>query len=94
MRIVLTVSAGAVALMLAPLPAFANHNTAHSIPTGAQAERDPCAAVANSPHEPASLKALQARCRHLRAQLSADPGNAALREECDKAARALTGKPC
>jgi hypothetical protein len=94
---VLTVIAGASALMAAATPALAGPGyipprTAQLAET--REHRDPCHAVSNSPHELAGLQGLQDNCRRLMAQGAAHPQDTALREACNRAARALTGQPC
>lgn len=89
------------ALLLAPMPAFAHHKTGHRdfIGRGEQTQvherrRDPCNSVSNNPHESNARQAMQQRCRQMRAALRQNPDDAALRADCDQAARALTGQPC
>lgn len=99
MRAMLTAIAGAAFVTLAATPSFADHKANHTVPTpaeveAARAERDPCHAISNGPRELVGLQALQARCRELIAKRDARPNDAALRAECDEAARALTGHPC
>lgn len=98
MRSLIPALAGVAIAALTPMSAFAlptgfAHPTQAQI-TEARMHRNPCNSVGNSPHELAALQAMQDRCRRLKAQLAAHPGDAALREACDHAAHALTGQPC
>lgn len=92
---------GAVFLILAPMPAFAHHKPnhrdffSHHEETRVVArERDPCHAVSNNPHESNARQAMQRRCQRLSSELRERPDDAALREQCDRLARGLTGLPC
>ena len=99
MRPVFVGLAGVAVLVLAPTPALAHHKLNHVIPTAAQMEvrragRSPCPAASHSPHALLAPLVMERRCRHLRALAAANPNDAALRAACDRAARALTGRPC
>jgi hypothetical protein len=85
----------ALALALVASPALADHKPNHPAPAQRpiQIALDPCGA-ANNPHVQASERALTERCRALRADLERSPGDSALRARCDRAAIALTGRPC
>ncbi|HWA21926.1 MAG TPA: hypothetical protein VG735_05980 [Caulobacterales bacterium] len=97
MRLILTLVAGASAIMAMATPALAGPGY---IPRSAaqiqqaREHRDPCNAVSNNPHELSGLQGIQAACRHKMAQHMARPDDVALREACAHAARALTGQPC
>lgn len=98
MRTILTLVAGASAMMAMASPALARPET-YVRPTAVQIaqareHRDPCNSVSNNPHELSGLQAIQNACRHRMAQRAAHPDDVALREACDQAARALTGQPC
>lgn len=98
MRMHALVIAMAVATTLAAQPAWAHHKPNHSdffSRTGApvQIMRDPCG-VSHNPHQPPGADALGDRCRRLLAQYRASPNDPALRDRCDRAARARTGRTC
>lgn len=99
MRINKSMFAAAFALAI-PLfglaqPAWAHHNTQHSIAQTpiAGLRRDPCA-TQNGPHVIPGLAAMADQCVRLRAAVRHDPQNAALKARCAHMARAQTGAPC
>ena len=99
MRINKSMFAAALALAI-PLfglaqPAWAHHNTQHSIAQAPipGAHRDPCARE-NSPHVIPGVAAMADQCARLRAALRRDPQDAALKARCEHMARAQTGAPC
>ncbi len=99
MRKLMTALTAAGLLALAPLPAFAHHKQNHNIPTSAQRQetqsvRNPCHAVGHNPRQQGAHRAMVERCRDLSEQAQANANDAALRQRCADAARAMTGTPC
>ncbi len=87
----------AIAMALVAQPAWAHHKPNHPdfprTPAAERVVRDPCAASRN-PHQLPGALAMADRCRRLLADLRAAPNDGALRERCNHAARALTGRIC
>lgn len=87
----------AIAMALVAQPAWAHHKINHrDFFRSASFERvirDPCA-LSHNPHQPPGDRAQAERCRRLLDELRATPDDDALRERCDRAARARTGRTC
>lgn len=104
MRVRFYAAAAAVALLGAPMTAFALptgwHPPSHRHIAAAREEARqndpdrPCHVVSNNPHESLGLQALQRNCQRLHAQMKAHPEDAASRDDCARAAEALAGQPC
>lgn len=96
MRIISTVIT-AVALIATASPALAHHKQNHpDFPRTSSVVHvmsDPCA-VSNNPHVNAADRALAERCRQLLDQSMTAPNDAALRERCDRAVEARSGRTC
>lgn len=89
----------AIPMALLAQPAWAHHKPNHpdffgERPAAVRATPHPCGGVSNSPHENQALQAMAHRCRRLVEQVRASPNDTALRERCDRLARALSGQPC
>ena len=93
------VYAFALAVMLTAQPASAHHKPNHRdffgerTPSAVQVERDPCR-VSYAPRQNPGFRALGQHCRRLLAQYRASPNDAALRDRCNRAAMARTGRLC
>ncbi|MBI3439082.1 MAG: hypothetical protein HY054_10640 [Proteobacteria bacterium] len=71
-----------------------NHRTFFQHAAATNSAPHTSCAVTNNPHQPPGAAAAAQRCLDLLNQLRAAPNDAALRERCDRAARAITGRPC
>lgn len=87
----------AIAMALVAQPAWAHHKPNHPDftrrPAAERVVVNPCAG-SNNPHQPPGAAAMADRCRRLLAEFRAAPDNADLRERCNRAARAQTGRTC
>ncbi len=87
----------ALAIGTVAQPAFAHHKQNHPdfrrTPISVPIAWDPCG-VSHNPHQPPGAEAQGERCRRLLAQYRASPNDPALREHCDRVARARTGRTC
>lgn len=50
--------------------------------------------MSHNPHQPPGARAIAEQCRQLLAELRAAPNDTALRERCNRAALARTGRTC
>lgn len=86
-----------LALMLTAQPAWAHHKPNHPdfprTPAAVHIARDPCG-VSHAPRQNPGFRALGEHCRRLLAQYRASPNDSALRDRCNRAAMARTGRPC
>ncbi len=87
----------ALAVMLTAQPAWAHHKPNHAdftrTPSAVQIARDPCG-VSHAPRQNPGIRALGQHCRRLLAQYRASPNDAELRDRCNRAAMARTGRSC
>jgi hypothetical protein len=87
----------ALAVMLTAQPAWAHHKPNHPdfprTPSAVQIARDPCG-VSHAPRQNPGFRALGEHCRRLLAQYRASLNDSALRDRCNRAAMARTGRLC